>query len=186
MNKSIIVAVDEKWGIGKNSVLPWHIPEDLKRFKSLTKNSICIMGYNTYKEIADRFNYVETRKFLPFRLSIVITKRFIPHSGNLGGDIEKNGIVISARSITEALENVSHRTEDIFFLGGAGIFKEAINLVDNVGFTFVDGNFNCDVSFPVSGEMLDNIKIPSQEEFQTDDNGNRYCFKTIKNNWSNK
>lgn len=184
MKKAIIVAVDEKWGIGKNGVLPWHIPEDLKRFKSLTKNSICIMGYNTYKEIADRFNYVETRKFLPFRHSVVITKKFIPHSGVWNDDIKKDGVVVSAKTITEALEKVSHRPEDVFFLGGGGIFKEAIDIVDTVEFTYVTGDFNCDTFFPVTVDMLDNIVIPKPDAFTTDEHDNRYCFHTVKNNWS--
>ena len=47
----IIVATGKNREIGKENKLLWHLPEDLKHFKNLTKNSTVIMGYNTYLSI---------------------------------------------------------------------------------------------------------------------------------------
>lgn len=185
-SKSIIVAVDSLWGIGKDGKLPWHLPEDLANFKKITKNSICIMGYNTYKEIADLFKYEDTRKFLPNRISIVITSRFIPHSGGPYDDFSKNGGMVTAKSITDALNLVSERNDDIFFLGGVGIFNEAIALVDKIYFTSIRENFNCDTTFPIDNlfEHFDRSKymhefLPLMDDYQFSNNSELY-YKFIE------
>ena len=80
---SLIAAVDDKWGIGKNGALPWNEPEDLKYFKKLTTNATCVMGYNSYKEIADIFKYESTGKFLPNRKCLILTTKDIPENENV-------------------------------------------------------------------------------------------------------
>ena len=62
---SIIVAVSDDWGIGKENELLWHIPEDLKRFKRLTMGKCVIMGKRTWESLP--------RKPLPGRKNIVLT-----------------------------------------------------------------------------------------------------------------
>ena len=62
---SIIVAMDEKSGIGKNGKIPWHIPEDLKHFKQITSSHPVIMGRKTFESIG---------KPLPNRTNIVVTR----------------------------------------------------------------------------------------------------------------
>src|SRR5664280_2468087 len=62
---SIIVAVSEDWGIGKDNELLWHISEDLKRFKRLTLGNIVIMGKRTWESLP--------RRPLPGRKNIVLT-----------------------------------------------------------------------------------------------------------------
>ena len=189
--KSIIVAMTYNGGIGKDGKLPWHLPADLKRFKELTKNSVCIMGYNTYREIADRFNYETTGKFLPFRLSVVVSSRNIPQSGEASDMIPQKGIVLSAKSIDEALKLVSERTEDIFFLGGESIFKEAMDIVDTIYFTMIyDGSdlnprndkFNCDRFFPINHHRLtpEYIESESLEPWIDHEDQFMYSFKTVK------
>jgi dihydrofolate reductase len=63
---SLIVAMDEKGGIGKNNQLPWHISSDLKRFKKITNGHHIVMGRKTYQTIG---------KPLPGRVMIVITRQ---------------------------------------------------------------------------------------------------------------
>ncbi len=82
---SIIVAVSEDWGIGKDNELLWHIPEDLKRFKSLTLGKTVIMGKKTWESLP--------RKPLPGRKNIVLTD--IPG--------ERIDFAITAYSIEDAL-----------------------------------------------------------------------------------
>lgn len=54
--------------IGKNGVLPWHIPEDLKHFQNLTKGQIVVMGKNTYYSLPEKY------RPLPHRRNIVLTR----------------------------------------------------------------------------------------------------------------
>lgn len=142
--KNIIVAVDDKWGIGKDGKLPWHISEDLTRFKRITKNNICIMGYNTFHEIAIKFDYENTKKFLPNRISYIITSKPITEV------VRKELTVKKFTSINNALKQaeLDHPDKEIFFLGGYGIFKEALDYADKILFTKVNGDWKCDTFFP--------------------------------------
>ena len=91
---SIIVAMDDKRGIGKNNRLPWHIPEDLKRFKKLTSGHTIIMGRKTFESI---LSY--TGKPLPDRINMVITRN---------PDFKAEGVSINTsleEALSEAKEN---------------------------------------------------------------------------------
>ncbi len=65
---SIIVAVSEDLGIGKNNELLWHIPEDLKRFKRLTYGKTVIMGRKTWESLAQETTS-GTKKYCYYRYS---------------------------------------------------------------------------------------------------------------------
>ena len=66
---SLIVATDSRGGIGKDNKIPWHIPEDMKRFKELTMGHPVIIGRKTYDSI---LSYL--KKPLPGRTNIVVTR----------------------------------------------------------------------------------------------------------------
>ncbi|MCL4415329.1 MAG: dihydrofolate reductase, partial [Actinobacteria bacterium] len=74
---SLIVAADEKNGIGKNGVMPWRIPADLQRFKELTLNHVLIMGRKTFDSIpgplANRINIIITRDKEYKNLKAIVT-----------------------------------------------------------------------------------------------------------------
>ena len=116
--KGILVATSPEGIIGKNNTIPWHYSEDLKRFKKLTVGKTVIMGRNTWESLPI--------KPLPERRNIVITSSVI-----------KN--VECFKSISEA---VSTCTGDIWFIGGAGIYEEAMNLADCIDMTLVPDNVN--------------------------------------------
>lgn len=152
---SIIAAMDEKRGIGKNGRLPWHLPEDLKRFKEITSNHTIIMGRKTFESIG---------KPLPNRKNIVIT-------GDLGfkiNDLRTGDNFLIANSLDEALENSKG---DAFIIGGGEIFKQAIQKADKLYLTLVDGDFNCDTFFPDYSEFTKENFIGAGEE-----NGIKYKF----------
>ena len=111
--KGILVATSPEGIIGKNNTIPWYYPEDLKRFKKLTVGKTVIMGRNTWESLPI--------KPLPERRNIVITSSLI-----------KN--VECFKSINEA---VSTCKGDIWFIGGAGIYEEAMNLADCIDMTLV-------------------------------------------------
>jgi dihydrofolate reductase len=71
MQITAILAIDSSMLIGSKNGLPWHIPEDMKRFKEFTTGCIVVMGRNTYLSLPDKF------RPLPNRRNIVITRTMI-------------------------------------------------------------------------------------------------------------
>ncbi len=142
---SIIVAVDSKFGIGKNGLLPWHLPSDLKYFKKITtqenaagKINAVIMGRKTWESIPAQF------RPLPQRLNIVISRQT-----NLSLPLD----VVHATSLEDALDSLGKKKDtvgEIFVIGGAQIFKEAVlhPSCRKIFLTRVQGDFFCDTFFP--------------------------------------
>ena len=128
---NIISAISKKdLGIGRNNDLLWRIPEDLKRFKTITSGHPVIMGENTWKSIG---------KSLPGRTNIVLTK---------SENFSPEGCVI-AHSIEEATQKASAEDkEDIFFIGGAMVYKQAIEFADRLYLTIIDAEAPADTFFP--------------------------------------
>ena len=100
--KGILVAVSPEGIIGKDNTIPWHYSTDLKRFKRLTISNTIIMGRKTWESLPI--------KPLPERRNIVITRSSIEG-------------VECFRSIDDALQTCEG---DIWFIGGAGIYEEAM------------------------------------------------------------
>lgn len=124
---SIIAGIGDNRELGKNNTLLWHIPEDMKRFKTLTTGHTVIMGRKTYESIG---------KPLPNRTNIVITseKEFLAP-----------GCII-AHSLDEAIQK-SHDTET-FIIGGASVYAQALPIADKLYLTKVKGTFDADTFFP--------------------------------------
>ena len=127
---ALIVAVDQDCGIGKDGNIPWHFTEDMKHFAKVTKNSTCIMGRNTYEDLAEIFRGSDG--LLPNRECIVVTSK--PET------IEK---ATGVKSINDAVEVATR--ENIFFIGGRSIYAECLPLIDEAYITFIPGTFECDV-----------------------------------------
>lgn len=142
---SIIVAVDSKLGIGKNGLLPWHLPSDLKYFKKITtqessagKINAVIMGRKTWDSIPSAF------RPLSQRLNVVISRQ--THLPLPDG-------VIHAPSLDSALSLLSVKKSavgEIFVIGGAQIFQEAVNhpFCQKIYLTRIEKEFSCDTFFP--------------------------------------
>lgn len=130
MKKCIIVAVADNWGIGVNNDLPWHISEDLQYFKAVTKGYPVIMGRSTYFSIG---------RPLPGRKNIVL---------NLGGDPIPE--VTCVYSFDEAYAAAAETGKDkCFIIGGASVYKAALNDMDRLYITHVHTEVkNADVFFP--------------------------------------
>lgn len=153
---SIIVALDEKRGIGKEGKLPWHLSEDLKRFKEITSGHTIVMGRKTFDSIG---------KVLPNRKNIVISSQL----QNLDGKIKD---LMFVSSLDEALDKAKG---DIFIIGGGQVFAESITRVDKLYLTKVEGDFNCDTFFPEYLEFQNEKFIGAGEE-----NGIRYKFLELE------
>ncbi len=123
---SIIVATSKNGVIGDSNKLIWHLPEDLKRFKSLTTGHPIIMGRKTYESIG---------RPLPNRRNIVITRN---------SDWSVDGCEI-VNSLEEAILITGG---DCFIIGGGEIYKKSIDIADRIYLTLIDKEFEGDTTFP--------------------------------------
>lgn len=125
---SIIVAMANNRTIGINNTLPWRCPEDLKHFKSLTMGHHMIMGRKTFDSIG---------KPLPGRTTVVVTR-------NTSLKIE--GCII-ANSLQQAID-VCAGDKEIFIVGGAELYAQALPLADTLYITEIQQNIQGDAFFP--------------------------------------
>ena len=145
----LLAAVARNGVIGCNNALPWHLPEDLRRFKSMTTGHCVLMGRKTFDSIVSRLGHA-----LPNRTSLVLTRdpSWRPPVG--GGEVR-----------------VLHRLDDIaippnqpvFVIGGEDIYRQTLPLAHRLEITEVELQPDGDAFFPqidaaqwryVPGEVL--------------------------------
>ena len=127
---SLIVAMDEGRGIGVDGHLPWHLPADLKRFKSLTMSHHLIMGRKTYESIGNP---------LPGRTMIIVTRN---------PNYQPDGCMV-ARSLDTAIEFARMGMDnEAFIIGGGDLFEQSIDLADRIYLSLVHASLPADVYFP--------------------------------------
>lgn len=136
MKFNVIIAVDNKNGIGKNNSLPWHFSEDLVYFKRVTSysetlfgNNAVIMGRKTCESLPN--------KYLPRRINIVMT-RSVDY---------KNDSVLIVNNFNDALRVAKENNVDnIWVIGGSEVYQEAFRhyLIDKIYITIIDNDFDCD------------------------------------------
>ncbi|MFI3328587.1 MAG: dihydrofolate reductase [Rikenellaceae bacterium] len=148
---NIIVAVAENGVIGGENRLLWHISEDLKHFKSITSGHPVIMGRKTFESLG---------RPLPNRTNVVITR----------SDIEIEGCTV-VHSLQEALDLFDSAKDEIFIIGGAQIYGEALPIADKFYLTRVHKSYEGDTSFPEWDESQW-VKV-SSERFER---GEKYEF----------
>jgi dihydrofolate reductase len=125
---SLIAAVDECLGLGKENQLLCHLPADLKHFREVTMGKPVIMGLKTFISIG---------RVLPGRLNVVLST--------------KNPEIIGATvvdSISKALV-FTETSPEVMVIGGAQVFSEVLPLASRVYLTLIHGVFDADVFFPV-------------------------------------
>lgn len=158
---SIIVAIGKNNEIGKNNKLLWHIPEDLKKFKETTLGKTVVMGRNTFKSIG---------KILPNRNNIVLSK-------NLQNINNKKNLEI-CDDFSKIIKKYKNSVEEIFIIGGAQIYKKALELgiVEKLYISHIDFSDNeTDTYFP---EIDYNLWKKVEEEKYT---GWKFCiYKKMK------
>lgn len=115
---SLLVAMARNRVIGANNAIPWHLPNELKLFKTLTMGHHIVMGRKTYESI---------NRLLPGRTTVIVTRQ---------RDYTVPGAIV-VHSIDEALEACRGDSE-IFVIGGADIFRDALPLADRLYLTTVD------------------------------------------------
>jgi dihydrofolate reductase len=128
MKISIIVAAATNGVIGRDGRLPWHISDDLRRFKKLTTGNPIIMGRRTFESIG---------KPLPDRRNIVI-------SGQKGLTIEGCEVVASP---DEALSLASD-ADEVFVIGGNRVYEHMLPLAERIYMTRIHADMEGDTFFP--------------------------------------
>jgi dihydrofolate reductase len=152
---SLLVAMDERRGIGVDNRLPWRLSADLQRFKALTMGHHLIMGRRTYESIG---------RPLPGRTTVVLTRNpaFRPEGCLVAGSLEAALALAEGRGETEA-----------FVVGGSAVFAAALPLAQRIYLTQVHALTPADVFFPAFDRSA---WVEREMVYQPADEKNEYAF----------
>lgn len=159
----LIVAVDEKWGIGKNGDLLLSIPEDMKFFREKTRGKALVMGYNTLISFPGS-------KPLPGRLNIVL---------NNEPGCRVSGAVV-CRSIEQLYRLIAcFDGNDVFVIGGGSIYRQLLPACDTAFITKMRFNGDADTYIPNLDELPE-WSVAEESELY-DHEGVAYSFVEYRN-----
>lgn len=156
MKLSLLAAVARGGVIGRDGTIPWHLPEDMARFRELTTGHAVVMGRRTWDSLPDRF------RPLPGRRNIVVTRN--PSWAADGAE--------RAGSLEEALDLVAGE-ERVFVIGGAELYEAALPLADELLLTELDLDVEGDTFFP---EWDLGAFVEVSREDRTAADGTRFAF----------
>ena len=156
----LILAADEKWGIGKDGKLLCHLPEDLKYFKEKTMGKTLIMGRVTLESLPGG-------KGLPGRRNIVLSR----DPDYLAENAEA---VSSEEELWSALTGI--KQEDIMVIGGEQIYKALLPFCDVCFITKIYEDFDADRFFVNLDESDEFVGHPTSEVMTDEASGIRYQF----------
>jgi dihydrofolate reductase len=130
---SLIVAADERNAIGKGGAMPWHLPDELKYFRSVTEGKPVVMGRKTWESLPPN------RKPLPGRRNIVVTRQ--PGYEAPGADV--------VPGVDEAVKLASLSSDEVFIIGGGQLYGYGLEIADRLYFTRVHTEIEgADAFFP--------------------------------------
>ncbi|MCF0225644.1 MAG: dihydrofolate reductase [Fibrobacter sp.] len=145
---SAIVAVSENGVIGRDGHLPWHLSQDLKRFKAITTGHSIVLG---------RKNYDDIGRPLPNRVNYVLSRN---------EKFEAPGCIVCT-SLEQALEKARLAGEtECFIIGGANVYEQAMPLVQKLYVTRVLAQVDGDVHL---NDLCDGFKLLSEEQCFADE-----------------
>jgi dihydrofolate reductase len=130
MKLAIIAAMTDARVIGRDQALPWHLSEDLKRFKRLTLGHPVLMGRKTWASLP--------KKPLPERPNVVLSRT---------EGYEAPG-AIHCRTLKQAVGELAPSHQEAFVIGGAALFAEALPFAEKLYLTLIHHPFEGDVYFP--------------------------------------
>jgi dihydrofolate reductase len=155
---ALIAAMSRNRIIGKDNRLPWRLPADLARFKTITFGHTVVMGRKTFESIEHP---------LPGRKNIILTTS--PHLKSEGFQI--------ASSVTEILNQATSKT--IYIIGGASTYQQFLPFAQLSYLTMIEANFPGDTFFP---ELGPNWRLISQiPGVQNHQNPYPHCFLVYQN-----
>ncbi len=155
MKLALVAAVARNGVIGRGGALPWHLPEDLARFRDLTVGRAVVMGRKTWESLPERF------RPLPGRRNVVVTRS--PEWQAEGSE--------PAASLEEALELLAAEKQ-VFVIGGAELFAAALPFADELLLTELELDVEGDAFFPAVGEEF--AEVARERHVAAD--GTRFAF----------
>lgn len=159
MKISIIAAMGENREIGKDNQMPWHLSEDLKKFKKITMGSPILMGRRTFESIG---------RPLPGRENIIVSRN---------PSYQQDGCVVF-HCVDEAVKSLCKTHENLFIIGGSTLYQKLLPRADRLYLTHIQKSFDADTYFPEF--LMDDWQ--EIECFSTDDDPSvdfAYSFKTL-------
>ena len=157
MRLNLIYARARNGVIGHHNALPWHLPEDLAHFKRTTLGCPVLMGRKTWDSLPPRF------RPLPGRINAVLTR---------DENFNEKG-TLRFTSIESALSSLCTHP-DVWVIGGAQIYAQALPLAQRVVVTEIDADFEGDAFAPSLGPEW----RETQREHHVAANGLPYSFVT--------
>jgi len=177
MTVILLAAVARRNVIGANNALPWHLPEDLKRFKLLTTGQMVAMGRKTFDSIVERLG-----KPLPNRHTVVITRdaQWQPQADVLAAGAPVGAKVSVVHSVDELMQLARDslaETAPLYVVGGAEIYNATLPLATELDITEIDLDIAGDAFFP----FIDTDRWTSDEaSWQVSEASDlRYRFRTF-------
>lgn len=146
--------------IGKDNQMPWHLPADLKHFKSVTMGKPVIMGRRTYDSIG---------RALPGRLNIVI-------STNPQLSLDDATVV---QSCEQALQIAQASHNEVMIIGGGTIYQHFLPQADTLYLTHIDLEVDGDTQFPDYQEHGNWQTVTSETHLSDSKNAHDYTFLTL-------
>ncbi|MCS5718157.1 dihydrofolate reductase [Herbiconiux sp. CPCC 205763] len=160
MSVALIWAEASGGVIGLDGSIPWHLPEDLARFRELTSGGTVVMGRRTWESLPDRF------RPLPGRRNVVVTRQAGWQAP--GADV--------VHSVDAALAGA--RDERVWVMGGGDIYQQALAQADRLEITEVDLDIEGDTFAPVIGGGWQRTTTPASGWLDSR-TGLRYRFATL-------
>ena len=139
---SVIVAMARNRVIGANGKIPWHLPNELKMFKRLTMGHHIVMGRKTYESI---------NRLLPGRTTVIVTRQ--------------RGYTVPGALVAHSFDEALHACvgdDEVFVIGGADIFREALPIASTLHLTIVDAE-------PAGDVVMPEIDLRGWQELQSRD-----------------
>jgi dihydrofolate reductase len=148
---SLIVAMDNQRGIGRNNDLMWHLPRDMRFFREITLNNIVIMGRKNYDSIPLKYRPLERRE------NVILTR-------NTNFQAENCKVFHSLEDAFSIYNKEEKRK--IFIIGGGQIYKEALycGIVSEMYITKVHSVYDADTFFPSFDESAWNKQTLFKQE----------------------
>jgi dihydrofolate reductase len=142
--------------IGRDGALPWHLPEDMKHFRSLTAGATVLMGRRTWESLPPRF------RPLPGRRNLVLSRT--PQLGS-----EREG----AETFPDLPQALAAVSGDVWVMGGAAVYRAALPYADRIVVTEIREHFDGDTFAPDVGRPPDSVGA-----WQESSTGLHYRFLT--------